>query len=124
MYRYVDNDPVNYIDPSGHFAIFVPFLPAIGEAAIYLGGSLIAAAAGMLILDEINEHNPIPFPLGAVCEMSDIDDIDDHDDWCREVVGPQCRIQCTNETLPTPYTDYSGDAFFKCVKRCLTKWNC
>ena len=35
LYAYCANNPVNYVDPSGHFAIAIPW---IGKAGIFLGG--------------------------------------------------------------------------------------
>jgi len=53
LYTYVDNNPVNYTDPSGNFPIIAiaPFIPALTDAAIATGAVLLAIVGGTAIAE-------------------------------------------------------------------------
>ena len=69
LYCYCNNDPVNYADPSGHFAFWI--LTAIIGAAVGVG---ITAAVDYIPDQEFNLHWGLFLPKGAnkqtVCDIS------------------------------------------------------
>jgi RHS repeat-associated protein len=53
FYPYVENNPINYTDPSGNFPIIAiaPFIPALTDAAIATGAVLLAIVGGTAIAE-------------------------------------------------------------------------
>ncbi|RYG49256.1 MAG: RHS repeat-associated core domain-containing protein [Chitinophagaceae bacterium] len=62
IYGYVNGDPINWIDPSGHFAIplLLPLLPAIIEGATFFGSAVGLGWGVNEIINFFSEKRPHP----------------------------------------------------------------
>lgn len=52
-YTYCDGDPINYIDPMGHFPWRQMFIPALGIAGSYVTGLVVATTATLMLSNKI-----------------------------------------------------------------------
>lgn len=119
LYSYVDNDPVNRVDPSGHFAFILVGICAAGgcEAAAAAAASAVAfvgsAAVVAAVIHDITRARPandnaVPVPVRVpdVCEPDEPDD-------CNSALS-----DCLDSPVNVPTGRHGYNACRDCWNRC------